>query len=439
MGTFVPLGTSLGTSASTGPMMSLLLSSPRFHCVLKVLSPFFVAGVLLAAGAHGAARVDVERTAGLIGRDSRTTTSVGGCASAAHVQKGEVFNRTLLWREEGLAPVHRQYSVYVPESYEKGKPSGLVLVFHGWGGPTRELLEGMGQWPKPYHDFYGYRRAADSSGFITVYPVGLSDCQGGKDCFFNDSTMGYESWNGAGTTSSKDGGRVVCDQTVFTDDYCYSSTAARKGGKCHPCDWTTGYNDVAFVQQLVDELKSTLCIDTRRIFATGCSNGGMFVHELAQQMSGTFVAVVANCAGKPHQGFETMPEGHPVSMMLVSGENDTTIRGFENSVGQDWWDGFRYASRSEVFEAYRVRNGCPAAMARKFYATMGAVDHGGSLVQAGSASGGLYGQHSMSCHQLYYGCAGNSSLVSCEWDGAHDIMKGEPSVAYAFFAEHPRI
>jgi poly(3-hydroxybutyrate) depolymerase len=419
----------------------------------QALFPLFPFGSLFAVSALGATRVDVDRTGGLIRRDSRVTTLAAGCASGAQVQRGEVFNRTLLWREEGLPSVLRQYSVYVPESYERGKPSGLVLVFHGWGDPSSEKLDGMGQWPKPYHNFYGYRRAADSSGFITVYPVGLSDCQG-KDCSDNSSNVGYASWNGAGTTSSEDSGKVTCDRNVSRGDYCYSSTAARKGGKCHACDWTTGYNDVAFVRQLVDELKSTLCIDTSRVFATGCSNGGMFVHELAQQMSDTFAAVAANCAGKPHQGFEAMPGGHPVSMMLVTGESDRTIQGFKDSVGQDWWDGFKYASRSEVFEDYRLRNGCPANMDSKFYMTMGAVDRlqrghgqddGSAFVQDGSSGSSresgeaAYRQHSMSCHQLYYGCAGNSSLVSCEWDGAHDIMKGEPSAAYAFFAEHPRI
>ncbi|CAK0834595.1 unnamed protein product [Prorocentrum cordatum] len=310
---------------------------------------------------------------------------------------------------------------------------------------------GMGPWPSWYHSFYGYRRAAESSGFITVYPVGLSDCLG-KDCFDKQNKRGYESWNAGGATSSRDGGNATCDLSVKEGDYCYNSTAIRKGG-CHKCDWTTGYNDVGFVQQLVDELKSTLCVDPKRIFATGCSNGGMFVHDLAQHMSGTFAAVAANCAGKPHKGFETLPEGLPISMMLVTGKQDHTLRGLENSMGQGWWDGFKYASKADVFEAYRVRNRCPRDMAKKSYISMRAVRRPSTRMRGGLAGGGTaltqnvsdvrsedagYHEHSMSCHQLYYGCAGNSSLVSCEWDGGHDIMQGEPSAAYDFFARHPR-
>merc|ERR1719284_325982 len=134
-------------------------------------------------------------------------------------------------------------------------------------------------------------------------------------------------------------------------------------------------------------------------------------------------------------------------MMLVTGKRDQTLRGFENSVGQGWWDGFKYASRADVFEAYRLRNRCPRGMVKRSYQSMQAVRRPsmrmrGNLAGSGTVltqDGAGYHDHSMSCYQLYYGCAGNSSLVSCEWDGGHDIMKGEPSAAYAFFAEHPRI
>jgi len=383
---------------------------------------------------------------------SAAATAIG-CASAAHLPTGDVFNRTLLWQEDGLPSVLREYSVYIPRSYRPGEPSGLALVFHGWGDPSAGLQMGMGPWPNWYHSFYGYREAAESSGFITVYPVGLSDCQG-KDCFDKNNKRGYESWNAGGTTASRDGDTVNCDLSVEDGDYCYGSTALRKGG-CHKCDWTTGYDDVGFVRHLVDELKSSLCVDPKRIFATGCSNGGMFVHDLAQHLPGTFAAVAANCAGKPHKGFETLAEGPPVSMMLVTGKQDQTLRGFENSVGNGWWDGFKYASRADVFEAYRVHNRCPREMVKRSYNTMQAVRRPSMRMRGGLVGSGTvlmqdgaevrsadahagYHEHSMSCYQLYYGCAGNSSLVSCEWDGGHDIMQGEPSAAYAFFAEHPR-
>lgn len=376
-------------------------------------------------------------------RGSASATATG-CASAARLPTAEVFNRTLLWEEDGLPSVLREYSVYIPKSYKPEVPSGLVLVFHGWGDPSTGMQMGMGSWPNWYHSFYGYRKAAESSGFITVYPVGLSDCQG-KDCFDQTGKRGYESWNAGGATSSRDGGNATCDLSVEDGDYCYGSTAIRKG-RCHKCDWTTGYNDVGFVRQLVDELKSSLCIDPKRIFATGCSNGGMFVHELAQHLSGTFAAVAANCAGKPHKGFETLPEGPPVSMMLVTGKQDHTLRGFENSVGHRWWDGFKYASRADVFEAYRVRNRCPREMVKRSYQSMRALRRPsmrmrGNLAGSGAVlmqDGAGYQGHSMSCYELYYGCADNSSLVSCEWDGGHDIMQGEPSAAYDFFAQHPR-
>jgi poly(3-hydroxybutyrate) depolymerase len=369
-----------------------------------------------------------------------------------------VFNETLLWEEEGLPAVNRTYSVYVPESYEPGKPSGIVFVFHGWGDPGSGIK--YGPWPAYYHDHYMYKEAADESGYITVYPIGLNDCKSGQSGCGAGTHKGeaFESWNAVGTTGSV-GGDTTCDTTIAKDGKyktCYESTAIKKGG-CNICDWTTGYDDVGFVRTMVDRFKSSMCIDSSRVFATGCSNGGMFIHQLAQDMSDTFAAVAANCNGRPMVGYEKMPEGLPVSMMLVGGRHDGRIRSVEYESNASWWerympyeddepqawDGYMYANTDDVFEAYRVHNRCPATPQPKGWSTIGVLN---SLDPPPSTTGPnlcAYGNEQgmkVDCVTLFHdGCLGNTSLVSCQWDGCHDILIGNPVNIYQWFSENARV
>lgn len=64
----------------------------------------------------------------------------------------------------------------------------------------------------------------------------------------------------------------------------------------------TGVDDVLFVNDLLDELERTLCVDTERVFATGYSNGGGMSMRLACEMpervraAGLVAAVFQRCA-----------------------------------------------------------------------------------------------------------------------------------------------
>merc|ERR1719401_3135616 len=166
----------------------------------------------------------------------------------------------------------------------------------------------------------------------------------------------------------------------------------------------------------------------------------MFVHELAQRMPDTFAAMAANCAGKPHFGFEAMaPTGPPVSMLLVTGKEDHVIRGLDRSLGADWWDGFRFASRAQVVAEYRRYNRCVGGSAL-MYRPARAVrfrDHRARYLKLGRADSAVYNRK-MECVEEGYDCAGNVSIVTCSWEGGHDIMMGEPKFIYEFFASHQR-
>ncbi|HET9959933.1 MAG TPA: PHB depolymerase family esterase [Polyangiaceae bacterium] len=80
-------------------------------------------------------------------------------------------------------------------------------------------------------------RLGDSQGFMTVYPDGLE-----------------QAWN---------------------------------AGLC--C--TDKYDDVAFVRAIIESLETDACIDTKRIYASGCSNGGGMSYKLACEASDVIAAV----------------------------------------------------------------------------------------------------------------------------------------------------
>lgn len=56
----------------------------------------------------------------------------------------------------------REYLLYVPRSYDRAKPTALVISMHGAGG-----------WPVQQMELSEWNRLAESQGFIVVYPSGI--------------------------------------------------------------------------------------------------------------------------------------------------------------------------------------------------------------------------------------------------------------------------
>ncbi len=68
------------------------------------------------------------------------------------------------------------------------------------------------------------------------------------------------------------------------------------GPKCCGTGSSTQLPDVQFTKDLLDQLESTLCIDPKRIYAAGFSNGGMFASRLGCELS-TRIAAIAPVSG----------------------------------------------------------------------------------------------------------------------------------------------
>ena len=159
----------------------------------------------------------------------------------------------------------RSYRVHVPAGYQNTAPVPLVLYFHGFGGTALGGDRGS-----------GFTQLADRHRFIVAYGQGLPEGAGGAPFWANSGPIDY------------------------------------------------GVDDLHYVSLMLDDLQSKFCVDARRIFATGFSNGG--------GLSGYLACVLANriAAFAPVSGnFYSFPGGcHPgrsVPILEIHGSADTVI------------------------------------------------------------------------------------------------------------------
>lgn len=119
----------------------------------------------------------------------------------------------------------RSYLVHVPPTYDPLRPTPVVLAFHGasMDGPLMAV-------------FCGLNPTADQHGFVVVYP--------------NGTRRGYfRFWDASGLQPGVEG------------------------------------EDVAFVRHLLDDLKTLVTVDPKRVYACGMSDGGMMCYRLAATCS----------------------------------------------------------------------------------------------------------------------------------------------------------
>lgn len=337
----------------------------------------------------------------------RPSKGCTGPGSWQDVGVGKLVSKQIPWEEPGLPKVQRTVLTYLPAS-AVGKPVPAVLVFHGWGGHA-----------SAYHNMYGFGPLAEQAGFLAVYPEGVNDTADGS---------GQTSWNAVGASSSNQS-MQSCSVSRTSTGLCYSSCQIKKG-HCHPCDWATCYDDVGFIRSLLTRLGEQYCVDLDRVYAYGCSNGGLMVHQLAQSLPDHFVAIAAACGGKPHRGYERnfKPGGEPVSMLLLQGRADHTIPPHTPAAAVPWWDGYYYAAATAVVNAYKAYDQCRNSEPRRFPTPRGV------------------GSKNLSCVEYGYSCLQSSSVVECTFNAGHDVLwetdsnslADGPETAWFFLCQHSR-
>jgi polyhydroxybutyrate depolymerase len=162
----------------------------------------------------------------------------------------------------------RQYTVHVPAKYDGSKAVPLVLDFHGWTStPMEEEMGGSDMKGS------GWATKSDSEGFIVVFPQGLDD-----------------SWNG--------------------------------GALCCGTSQSNGVDDEGFAIDIVKKMEQDACIDPKRVYVTGISNGGAMSHLLACKEAGIFAASAPVSMGN---GTTPCMPSRPISVIMFRGQMDDLV------------------------------------------------------------------------------------------------------------------
>jgi polyhydroxybutyrate depolymerase len=157
----------------------------------------------------------------------------------------------------------RSYELHLPPGYDGQTPLPVVLSFHGFtsSGPAQQVSTNMDP-------------LADREGFIVAYPNGIEN-----------------SWNGG----------ACCGQAAEED-----------------------LDDVGFTRALIADLGERGCIDERRVYATGMSNGGFLSHRLACEAADV-IAAVAPVAGVLGIEPEDCVPSRPIPVIHFHGTADPLV------------------------------------------------------------------------------------------------------------------
>jgi polyhydroxybutyrate depolymerase len=160
----------------------------------------------------------------------------------------------------------RSYLLHVPPDIDDQAPVPVMFFFHGWED-TPENMRGITD----------FNPIADANGFLVVYPRGSGTSN-------NDL-----SWNAG----------ICCGFAV-----------------------DEGVDEAAFVRRMLEDLETITRIDSKRIYATGHSNGGFLVYRLGCELSDTFAAI-APVSGV--LGYAPCQPQQPVSVLHIHGMVDIYV------------------------------------------------------------------------------------------------------------------
>jgi polyhydroxybutyrate depolymerase len=169
----------------------------------------------------------------------------------------------------------REYRVHVPTSVSTA-PSAVVLVLHGGGGAGLDVAN-LGT-----HPLSVFRTVADREGFVVVYPGGMP------------APDGSPGWNDC------------------RSDNLVGSSA----------------DDLAFLDALIDRLRSQYALPASRVFMAGGSNGAQMTLAYAVTRASR-VAAVASSGGSlplnPKAGECSASPSRAMPILLAHGSADTQM------------------------------------------------------------------------------------------------------------------
>ena len=163
----------------------------------------------------------------------------------------------------------REYLLYVPMSYDRTKPTPLVISMHA-----------AALWPATQMETSQWNEVADEHGFIVVYPSGTT-------------------LDGSGTGLRPKVWSIRPEADVSAN--------------------------VRFISDLIDTLEAAYNIDPSRIYANGFSNGGAMTFALSCRLSHRIAAVATVAAAQDQRPFDWCTNPRPVPMIAFHGTADPLV------------------------------------------------------------------------------------------------------------------
>ena len=191
---------------------------------------------------------------------------------------------------------NREYALYIPASYDGGQEVPLLFNFHGGGGNIAEHISSADMRP-----------IADTANFILVYPQAVPDPGNG----------GSTSWMHKAPTT---------------------------------------FDDVPFVEAMIDAIAAEYMIDNSRVYVCGYSLGGEFTYELACSLNNRIAAAGAVARTMQAETFNNCAPQHPTGVLTILGTAD-----FISDYNGITFGGVQYyMSAAETHEYWVTANNCNA-------------------------------------------------------------------------------
>jgi len=220
----------------------------------------------------------------------------------------------------------RPYDIHLPTGYDKSQPVPVIIAIHGGGGSSQK----MAKLTCPDGNLQNagcLNKLADREGFAVVYPNGTP----------NPLLANLRTWNAGGGKQGYS---------------CLSGVACKNN-----------VDDVGYFKALLDDLQSVVNVDSKRVYATGISNGAAMSHRLACELSDRIAAIAPIAGGNQFSTISTCSPSRPVPVVEIhgstdpgwpylGGENKTSLWNFIGSTPGN------FISIPATVSGWVARNGC---------------------------------------------------------------------------------
>jgi polyhydroxybutyrate depolymerase len=197
-----------------------------------------------------------------------------------------------------VAGKERTFDLHVPAKYDASKRTPLVFLFHGYTQTAAQIATAT-----------HFAATADARGMIVAFPTGISNSFNAGDCC----------------------GTAVSDKI----------------------------DDVAFTRAMITAIDAEYCVDAKRVFSTGFSNGGFLSYFLACELADKIAAVAPVSGGLRVDPAACKPK-RPVPLLHIHGTNDIVVPYNGGGAGNA-------RPVTESVGAFKTKNGCTAGAGKVVY------------------------------------------------------------------------